>query len=503
MTPCALITGIVTELGVITPEFSAATATASQNSDPLIPVGEYLRTAAEADPVKHRNILQRLEKAATPVSTPIGYARMDAAHIRSYIAQQGVLTRILNLTTPEDIANINETVDVKEVGDGNLNFVYIVTGKNNARLVIKQALPFVRCIGEGWPMTLERASFEHKALLHQAKLTGGEYVPKIFHFDHAKALMAMEYVPPPHIILRKALIANQRLSTVARDLGIFVAKTLFGSSGLALSGGELRRGVAEWSRNYALCALTEKVIFTDPYTSSPLNRWTSPHLDATVQSIRTDDVLKRAIAHFKQVFLTSTQALLHADLHTGSVMVAEGSTFVIDPEFAFYGPMGFDIGALLSNLLLSYFAHSVRSSDSDYANWILEQIVSFHDTFLSTFENLWAESIRTTGGLGEFFAAGLYSAETLVESQQEFLRSLWRDTLGFTGAKMIRRVVGVAHVEDIESIEDLALRAQAEERALAFARVLLTTAHANTQHVTGLGDVRGLVAQAKTYFARV
>ena len=50
-----------------------------------------------------------------------------------------------------------------------------------------------------------------------------------------------------------------------------------------------------------------------------------------------DDSLKLAINHWKTQFLTNTQALLHGDLHTGSVMAAEGSTFVIDPEFAFYG----------------------------------------------------------------------------------------------------------------------------------------------------------------------
>lgn len=37
-------------------------------------------------------------------------------------------------------------------------------------------------------------------------------------------------------------------------------------------------------------------------------------------------------------------------------MVTSDSTQVIDPEFAFYGPMGFDIGAFLGNLILGFFA---------------------------------------------------------------------------------------------------------------------------------------------------
>ena len=55
-------------------------------------------------------------------------------------------------------------------------------------------------------------------------------------------------------------------------------------------------------------------------------------------------------------FCERAQALIHGDLHTGSVMVTRESTQVIDPEFAFYGPMGFDIGAFLGNLILAFFA---------------------------------------------------------------------------------------------------------------------------------------------------
>ena len=37
-------------------------------------------------------------------------------------------------------------------------------------------------------------------------------------------------------------------------------------------------------------------------------------------------------------------------------MATEHDTRVIDPEFAFYGPIGFDVGALLANYLIAYLA---------------------------------------------------------------------------------------------------------------------------------------------------
>lgn len=45
-------------------------------------------------------------------------------------------------------------------------------------------------------------------------------------------------------------------------------------------------------------------------------------------------------------------------------MATEASTFVLDAEFAFVGPMGFDIGAFLGNLFLAYFATDGRETAS-------------------------------------------------------------------------------------------------------------------------------------------
>lgn len=55
-------------------------------------------------------------------------------------------------------------------------------------------------------------------------------------------------------------------------------------------------------------------------------------------------------------FCEQHQALLHGDLHTGSLMVTASSTWMIDAEFAFYGPIAFDVCKLIANLLLAFLA---------------------------------------------------------------------------------------------------------------------------------------------------
>ncbi len=92
------------------------------------------------------------------------------------------------------------------------------------------------------------------------------------------------------------------------------------------------------------------------------NRWTSPELDDVAARIRADGPLKIAAARRGHQFLASSQALIHGDLHTGSVMVTESDTRVIDPEFAVYGPIGFDLGAFLANLLMSYYSQPGHAS---------------------------------------------------------------------------------------------------------------------------------------------
>lgn len=76
------------------------------------------------------------------------------------------------------------------------------------------------------------------------------------------------------------------------------------------------------------------------------------------------------------LFIERQQALLHGDLHTGSFMVTEETTYAIDAEFAFYGPIAFDVCKMIANLLIAYFASAGRELEASQADkqraWLLE-----------------------------------------------------------------------------------------------------------------------------------
>src|SRR6201994_438374 len=316
-----------------------------------------------------------------------GYRILGEAELRGHLA-----------TIPEVATRLGgepASWSIEEVCDGNLNLVFIVKGAT-AGVAVKQALPYVRLVGESWPLPLSRAHFEYLALTQQARLAPG-LVPAVLHHDEMLALTVMELLTP-HIIMRKGLVAGTIYPRFVEDITTFVSRTLFLTSDLAVPAAEKKADIAAYAANHALCKITEDLIFTDPYREAEQNRWTSPWLDATAARFRDDLEAHVAISRLKLKFLSSPEALIHGDLHTGSIMVTENETRVIDPEFAFYGPMGFDIGAVIANLLMAYLAsagHERSASErAKFEDWVLATVEAVWREFARKFLDLWRSEGR-------------------------------------------------------------------------------------------------------------
>ncbi|MGH8218224.1 MAG: S-methyl-5-thioribose kinase [Steroidobacteraceae bacterium] len=408
--------------------------------------------------------LERVEMAGADASDD--YPLLDLAGARDYAAALEPVRERLG-ASPEQWR-------VREVGDGNLNLVFIAEGPDGS-VCIKQALPYVRAAGPSWPMTPERAFFEYSYYQTVAPHVG-ELIPQILHYDSRLHCLLMERLAP-HIILRRGLIDGRCYPDVGRALGEYIARASFFTSDLAAPFERKMESMALFARNTPLVRITVDLVFTDPYRTSPRNRHTSPELDAAVADLRSDGALKAAAARFGHKFLSAPQALIHGDLHSGSVMVTPQDSRVIDPEFAFYGPIGFDLGAFFGNLLLAWYAQpGHEASDGErapYRDWILDEAQRFWESFQTRFLALWQEK-----GRGDAYPAPMFAnaadAAALGAARRAFIDALFADMLGFAACKMIRRIVGFAHVLDFESITDRRVRARCEAGALALAGRLLT-----------------------------
>ncbi|MDA4845082.1 S-methyl-5-thioribose kinase [Hoeflea poritis] len=350
---------------------------------------------------------------------------------------------------------------VQEVGDGNLNLVFIVSGPIGS-VIVKQALPYVRLVGDSWPLPLYRAYYEYHALTRQAARAPGS-VPSVLHFDEDQALIVMEFLQP-HVILRRKLINGERVEGLAAFLGEFCARTAFRGSELSMASADKKSDVSLFAGNVEIPAITEALVFTDPYYDAEMNNHTKG-LEPVVSALRGDVPLKVKVQQMLQSFASNTETMVHGDLHSGSIMSTPSSSRIIDPEFVQYGPMGFDIGMLCANFLMAYFSQPAhRGADAEtYQGWILSVIEETCAVFEAEFRRLWA-SERT----GMLYPAALFEdqGQDSVPACDAVLAGIWRDAWCVCGIEMHRRCLSLAHNADFEEIGDMTVRARLEARNL-------------------------------------
>ena len=356
---------------------------------------------------------------------------------------------------------------VKEVGDGNLNLVFIVSssGEPGRAVIAKQALDYLRVAGESWPLTRERMRFETQAMQLYNRLCPG-LVPEIYDHDPEMSLLVMEYLGE-HEIMRKALVQRRRFPKFVDHISTFLATTLFSTSDFCLPGVEKKELQSRFI-NPHLNKLQEDFVYTNPYIDSPENKW-NPLIGDEVSSVRGSAEVKTHIAQMKTHYMTHAEALIHADLHTGSIMLNTSDTRVIDPEFCYFGPIAYDVGAVLQNLVLNCLSHLGHTPDrgqrEEYQEYVLGLVRGVWNEFARKFDQLW--QARPDGDLMPrryWESAG--GAEAFAAFRRATMARLLQETAGHGGTKFLRRMMGIVNVWDIESIADPRRRAVAEKAAI-------------------------------------
>ena len=338
----------------------------------------------------------------------------------------------------------NAEFHIEEIGDGNLNTVYRVS--NAARpersIVLKHAPPYIKILGPDYPLSTERLTYESRALDVYNRLVSGT-VPVQYSFDADMVVIAMEDLRDARV-LRDDLIAGTVDITIPEQIGRFMA-VVHSQTYIDNLDRETAQHYKQQFANTTMQSITADYVFTFPYTEHETNFWT-PGLEPDVQGLKADTDFLEQTAHLKQVFLTAQQGITHGDLHTGSVLVQDDTAKVIDAEFAFYGPVGFDLGLYWANYLLSYFSHQGALSVQSV---LKAAIVQTWHTYSAEFKMVNAEL------------------------KAKILQNIFHEAVGFAGLEILRRLIGAAHVKDIEGIADISRKLHVERAALQFGTVLV------------------------------
>jgi 5-methylthioribose kinase len=344
---------------------------------------------------------------------------------------------------PELVARLDPDAisETREIGDGNLNLVFHVVDRRGRGLILKQALPYVRMVGDGWPMTPERAEHEVTSLRTHHALAP-DLVVEVVRYDPERHIIVLEDLSD-HSVWRDALNRGERHDGAAEAIGRYVAAVAAGTSPLGLDREQLSAAVSA-TQNPDLCTLTDDLVFTEPVVDAGRNA-VLPGNAADAADLAADPVFRAAMGEARWRFTTQAEALIHGDLHTGSVMVRapHGTTEVdsvkaFDSEFAFYGPIAFDLGALTANYTFAA-ARALALGEDDRAGWALELVDRTWNSFAAETRRRAADWPDRRVWDEDFAAARL---------------DRWRrETWLFASAKLARRIVGAAKVRDIETLE--------------------------------------------------
>lgn len=363
---------------------------------------------------------------------------MDEVAIRDYVMEE---LGVFPAGTP---------LMVHEIGDGNINYVFrVINQRTQESLIIKQADVLLRSSGR--PLDIERNRIEAEILCLQNKIAP-KFVPKVYDYDQAMYALTMEDVSD-YQNMRYELVEKKVFPNFSEEIAEYLAQTLLLTSDLVLDRDVKKQQVRAFI-NPEMCDISEDLVFTEPYDDYKQRNIITPGNETfVVENLYENEPLQVEVALLRNNFMNNAQSLLHGDLHTGSIFINQKGVKVIDPEFAFYGPAGYDIGNVLAHLYFPLVKNLTDPTiDETFHHWCKQAISDVYDQVLAKLATSYEEKVTFS----------LYQNQTFKETM---LRGIMADAAGYAGTEIIRRVVGDSKVKELSLIS--------KEKRIAAERLLL------------------------------
>ncbi|XP_052262881.1 methylthioribose kinase-like isoform X1 [Dreissena polymorpha] len=330
--------------------------------------------------------------------------------------------------------NEADEVRCEEIGDGNLNDVaQLYTHDDEGNLVrsviVKHSLPYIKCLGPGFPCSEARTAVEYQALVKFHTLSPGS-VPTPYLYDQGIHSMFMEDLRGYKVMrteLMEGAVKMPWMSNVAIHLADIHKQTH-----LAVIGQEALTTLAKQFENTDMVTLTKQYVFTFPFLREGTNNRCSQEIAEHLDRIYADEQVTSTANRMLKLFLEKKECLLHGDLHTGSIMVDAEHARMFDVEFAFVGPASFDVGMLLANIIFEYYRHMSIETNNDEHRQFAYLMIDAGKELVSVY----LEHMTAFTGL----------------DRATYIENLVSEVAGFAGCEIIRRLVGAAHVADLEGM---------------------------------------------------
>ncbi len=238
---------------------------------------------------------------------------------------------------PRDRGWLDARIDarVEVLAWGVSNAVLRVTPETGEAFVIKQSRSQLRT-RDPWFSRLDRIWREIDVMRLLQPLLPGGVIPQVLFEDRSDYVFAMEAAPADHQVWKQLLLDGQANRDIASTLGTYLAA--------------IHRETAQ--RPELIPQFGDTQVFVelrvDPFYRRIAQIWptAAPHIE-------------RLIA---EMFATPV-CLVHADYSPKNVLIACERIVLVDFETGHYGDPAFDLGFLLSHLLLKSVRHARRYAE--------------------------------------------------------------------------------------------------------------------------------------------
>lgn len=294
-------------------------------------------------------------------------------------------------TVPVQVSMIGEGSE-EEDGDGYVNYIFRIQSRK-AAYVLKQSRPYGRVTS--FPMGVYRNELEYDAMRIYYAISP-EYVPRLYFHDPVNYIFVMEDVSRLKVA-RFQLVDRKMFPRMGQQVGEFMGRTAFYTSEYYLPREKFREIACRFD-NSPMRRIMEEGIFVDRF-NQPTEVIYGPEFAAFMDSLSEDTRFETERFKLRRKYMSHADCLIHADLHTSNVLVSDEEMKVIDMEFCFVGPFGYDLGYMIGNLISQYAAAAYKPYESEEARkrfkaYILATIRSLYQNFQEHFILSWNEDVK-------------------------------------------------------------------------------------------------------------
>ncbi|MBC3887582.1 S-methyl-5-thioribose kinase [Acetobacterium paludosum] len=379
-----------------------------------------------------------------------------------------VIEYIKNYT---DIFPAEAVLDVYEVGggeddgDGFVNHIYRVWDETGKSVILKQAKPHMRVLGEAAKLTTKRNQTEAEIIKLRTAITP-EYLPKMYHVDQGNNLFV--YEDCGHLkIMRFELIKGKSFPEFPKQIGEFIAKSNFYTSEIYLD--QITHKALECKfMNPEMRRIMETILFSrESFLEHDIDHTLEgdPNHLAMAELFWDKREVRVELLKLRGIFMKRSECLVHGDLHTSNIMIDEKEMKVIDMEYPFMGPTSADMGYLMGNLIYEYIAwfyhpEGTPKSRKAYRKEILGYIKDMVYEYQKVYSGCWDKDAKP-----------IYREYT--EYRDDILKKQIKEVCGFAGCQIASRVGALVPLPDFDVLQNLDSRNSARRLSLLIADTLI------------------------------